>query len=306
MANCKTPVSILQELCAKKGVTPVYDTIGQEGASHQPKFTIRCTAGDVVGNGQGPSKKVAKQSAAEDVLQQLDIEVPAVETEQDEGRSLKDNPVGELQELVTCMGWRKPEYEALEESGPPHNRRFVISVSVDKYKEQGVDQSKRLAKRAAASAMLEVLRKLPADINPGLINRKQKKHPKLPGPHRLSIKNLPQAEGNFIRSLKMNPLNFPDPTYSSMLQDLGNEQSFKVEYVPIEEQTQAGHYQCFVRLQTAPVTVCFANGLSRNDAMETSAHNALQYLKVMALKVPAPPKPSTEPNGQMRINAEPR
>lgn len=52
-------------------------------------------------------------------------------------RSLKDNPVGELQELVTCMGWRKPEYEALEESGPPHNRRFVISVSVDKYKEQG-------------------------------------------------------------------------------------------------------------------------------------------------------------------------
>lgn len=91
-----------------------------------------------------------------------------------------------------------------------------------------------------------------------------------------------------------------------MLQDLGNEQSFKVEYVPIEEQTQAGHYQCFVRLQTAPVTVCFANGLSRNDAMETSAHNALQYLKVMALKVPAPPKPSTEPNGQMRINAEPR
>ena len=86
MANCKTPVSILQELCAKKGVTPVYDTIGQEGASHQPKFTIRCTAGDVVGNGQGPSKKVAKQSAAEDVLQQLDIEVPAVDTEQDDSR----------------------------------------------------------------------------------------------------------------------------------------------------------------------------------------------------------------------------
>ncbi|XP_041478590.1 RISC-loading complex subunit tarbp2-like [Lytechinus variegatus] len=304
MANCKTPVSILQELCAKKGVTPVYDTIGQEGASHQPKFTIRCTAGDVVGNGQGSSKKVAKQSAAEDVLQQLDVEVPAVE---DEGRSLKDNPVGELQELVTLLGWRKPEYEALEESGPPHNRRFVIAVSVDKYKEQGVDQSKRLAKRAAATTMLEVLHKLPADINPGLINRKPKqKHPKMPGPHRLAIKNLPQAEGNFIRSLKMNALNFPDPSYSSMLQDLGQEQSFKVEHVPIEEQTKAGHYQCFVRLHTAPVTVCFANGLSRNDAMETASHNALQYLKVMATKVPAPAKASAESNGQMRIKAEPR
>ncbi|XP_072179639.1 RISC-loading complex subunit tarbp2-like [Diadema setosum] len=304
MANCKTPVSILQELCASKGVTPVYDTIGQEGASHQPKFTIRCTAGDVGGTGQGPSKRAAKQSAAEDVLQQLDVEVPTVETEQADGGTLKYNPVGKLQELVTCLGWRKPEYEAVDESGPPHNRRFVVAVTVDKYKEQGIDQSKRLAKRAAASAMLEVLQKLPVDVNPGLINKKQKqKRPKLPSQSRLFIKNLPQADGPFIASLRVNPLQFPDPTYSQMLQDLAGEQHFKVEYVPIEEQTKAGHYQCFVRLQTAPVTVCFANGLSRNDAMETASNNALQYLKVMALRA-AVPKPM-EANGQMRVKLEP-
>ena len=36
-----------------------------------------------------------------------------------------------------------------------------------------MDQSKRLAKRAAANAMLSILRSLPADMKPGLINKKK-------------------------------------------------------------------------------------------------------------------------------------
>ena len=51
MANCKTAVSILQEHCARLGMTPIYSTISQEGLSHQPKFTISCTAGPTVGTG---------------------------------------------------------------------------------------------------------------------------------------------------------------------------------------------------------------------------------------------------------------
>ena len=80
MANCKTPVSILQELCAKKGVTTVYDIVGQEGASHQPKFTMRCTVGSTVGTGQGHSKKAAKQAAAEEILEKLKVEVPKTDS----------------------------------------------------------------------------------------------------------------------------------------------------------------------------------------------------------------------------------
>ena len=54
MANCKTAVSILQEHCAQLGMTPIYNTISQEGLSHQPKFTISCTAGPTVGTGRLP------------------------------------------------------------------------------------------------------------------------------------------------------------------------------------------------------------------------------------------------------------
>lgn len=77
-----TPVSVLQELCAKKGVTPQYDTIGQEGDSHQPIFTIRCIAGGSMGSGQGHSKKDAKQAAAKDLLEQLGVDTSAFESQQ--------------------------------------------------------------------------------------------------------------------------------------------------------------------------------------------------------------------------------
>lgn len=47
------------------------------------------------------------------------------------------NPVGQLQELVTRLGLRRPEYEEVAEMGPAHDRRFVISVTVGEYTKKG-------------------------------------------------------------------------------------------------------------------------------------------------------------------------
>lgn len=47
------------------------------------------------------------------------------------------NPVGKLQELVTRLGLRRPQYEADVETGPAHDRRFIISVTVGEYTKQG-------------------------------------------------------------------------------------------------------------------------------------------------------------------------
>ena len=50
----KTPISYLQELCTKRGFTPQYDLIANEGAVHEPIFVYRTTAGpDLVGTGKG-------------------------------------------------------------------------------------------------------------------------------------------------------------------------------------------------------------------------------------------------------------
>ena len=44
----KTPVSILQELYVRKGITPKYDLVQIEGAVHEPTFKYRVTVGDLV------------------------------------------------------------------------------------------------------------------------------------------------------------------------------------------------------------------------------------------------------------------
>ena len=49
----KTPISFLQELCTKRGITPQYDLIANEGAVHEPTYVFRATAGDLKGTGKG-------------------------------------------------------------------------------------------------------------------------------------------------------------------------------------------------------------------------------------------------------------
>ena len=49
----KTPISFLQELCTKRGITPQYDLIANEGAVHEPTFVFKVTAGEFIGTGKG-------------------------------------------------------------------------------------------------------------------------------------------------------------------------------------------------------------------------------------------------------------
>jgi len=73
IAMAKTPVSLLQELYVKKGITPKYDLVQIEGAVHEPTFKCRVSVGEVVATGGGQSKKKAKHEAAKAILQKLKI-----------------------------------------------------------------------------------------------------------------------------------------------------------------------------------------------------------------------------------------
>lgn len=42
----KTPVSVLQELLSRRGITPTYDLVQIEGAIHEPTFRYRVTYGN--------------------------------------------------------------------------------------------------------------------------------------------------------------------------------------------------------------------------------------------------------------------
>ncbi|MCC6137693.1 MAG: ribonuclease III [Bdellovibrionaceae bacterium] len=62
--------SRFQELLqSKQKITPVYETIESTGPDHQRSFTVIVSVdGQVHGEGQGPSKKIAAQEAAKNAL----------------------------------------------------------------------------------------------------------------------------------------------------------------------------------------------------------------------------------------------
>ena len=65
----KTPVSLLKELCEKKGITPQYGLVENEGPIHDPPFQYLVTVEGIVATGSGQSKKkAAKQTAAKAML----------------------------------------------------------------------------------------------------------------------------------------------------------------------------------------------------------------------------------------------
>ena len=45
----KTPVSVLQEICSKRKLTPTYNILANEGPVHEPVFVMRAQAGDFQG-----------------------------------------------------------------------------------------------------------------------------------------------------------------------------------------------------------------------------------------------------------------
>lgn len=170
----KTPISYLQELCTKRGLTPVYVISTNEGAVHEPSFTATVTVGDISASGQGTSKKKTKHAAAQMILGQIlatvtpnglnaatgdassnDNNINPTEPVAD--NEVRSNPIGVLQELTQKNLMRPPLYEFTNEQGPPHAKEYICTVRLGKIQEKGSARSKKLAKRIAAQNMLNYI-----------------------------------------------------------------------------------------------------------------------------------------------------
>ncbi|KAI5109118.1 RISC-loading complex subunit tarbp2, partial [Silurus meridionalis] len=202
------------------------------------------------------------------------------------------NPVGALQELVVQKGWRLPEYTVTQESGPAHRKEFTMTCKVEKFVEIGSGTSKKLAKRNAAAKMLSRIHDVPVDLrssheaeaeedtfNMHISGRLEGGKSKGFGCTWDSLRN---SAGEKILQLRSHPLGLPNTNFCSLLQDLSEEQRFDVSYLDIEERSLSGVYQCLVELSTQPITVCHGFAPSQDAARANAAHNALQYLKIMA------------------------
>ncbi|XP_042582357.1 RISC-loading complex subunit tarbp2 isoform X3 [Cyprinus carpio] len=303
----KTPISLLQEYGTRIGKTPVYDLLKAEGQAHQPNFTFRVSVGDINCTGQGPSKKAAKHKAAEAALKMLKggmlggiggngMEGEGPQSEMKSSSSTQQaecNPVGALQELVVQKGWRLPEYTVTQESGPAHRKEFTMTCRVERFVEIGSGTSKKLAKRNAAAKMLSRIHDVPVDMRSSheaeaeddtfsmqqMGGRPEGGKSKGLGCTWDSLRN---SAGEKILQLRCHPLGQPDSNFCSLLRELSEEQRFDVSYLDIEVRSLSGLYQCLVELSTQPITVCHGFASSLDAARASAAHNALQYLKIMA------------------------
>ncbi|EAA14308.5 AGAP009781-PA, partial [Anopheles gambiae str. PEST] len=186
--NMKTPISVLQELLSRRGITPQYDLIQVEGAVHEPTFRYRVSYQDKDAMGTGKSKKEAKHAAAKALIDKLTgsifLDHPAVymnvhkpDTQFHSCRVVNvhtnnnvngeeeptGNPIGWLQEMCMARRLPPPTYETETEEGLPHERQFTIACVVLNYREVGEGKSKKIAKRQAAQRMWQRLQDQPLE-----------------------------------------------------------------------------------------------------------------------------------------------
>ncbi|KAH1017962.1 interferon-inducible double-stranded RNA-dependent protein kinase activator A homolog isoform X2 [Dendroctonus ponderosae] len=322
--NSKTPVSVLQELLCRRGMTPKYELLQIEGAIHEPVFRYRVFLNsDLVATGTGRSKKDAKHAAAKNLLDLLVGKMSLEQANQTNGTpgaaditaqivspfddKVMGNPIGWLQEMCMSRRWPPPLYEMEHEEGLPHERQFTIACQVLKLREVGTGKSKKLAKRVAAHKMWQSIQDGPPEGNayPGFETEedlagklsnvslrysglKDSKISYLSTQESQKVsqfhKALKQSAGKKLNDLQNVNLASSDFNVVQFLKEIAVEQNFEVTYVNIEEKSITGKWQCLVQLSTLPVAVCYGSGQTSKEAHADAAHNALQYLKIITGK----------------------
>lgn len=170
------PITLLQEICSRNGLTPDYQLLSTEGSVHEPTFKIAVTVTDISAIASGQSKKKARHAAAREAIERLrqkkDLNFDGINFEtlapvDDDATSQsayatainEANPVGKLQEICMKMRVNPPDYETRDERGLAHERVFYLSCNIASLNlsTMGQGRSKKLAKRQAAEHMLTKL-----------------------------------------------------------------------------------------------------------------------------------------------------
>ncbi|XP_053324189.1 double-stranded RNA-binding protein Staufen homolog 2 isoform X3 [Spea bombifrons] len=137
-------------------------------------FYVQLTVGSSEFYGEGRTRQAARHSAALKALQALRNE-PIPERSSVVGLTFKNGDANRGTDedkdankseisLVFEISLKRNlplSFEVTKESGPPHMKSFVTRVTVGEFTAEGEGNSKKLAKRRAAAAVLQELRTLP-------------------------------------------------------------------------------------------------------------------------------------------------
>lgn len=203
--KAKSVVSQIHEYALRLRMNIEFEVLAETGEPHSRLYILRCrltapripntdpnfgTIREYTAEGQGPSKKAAKQAACIKLLDQvrrlLDDDPVLLATEivrqasgtdmNKNGKSNKDlqgkrrtiikdkkmdpeyghhiNPVSRLIQIMQARQEKEPQFHLISEHGQNRHKEFTVSVRCMDLHELGIGPNKKLAKRAAAEAML--------------------------------------------------------------------------------------------------------------------------------------------------------
>ncbi|XP_043244271.1 double-stranded RNA-binding protein Staufen homolog 2-like isoform X2 [Amphibalanus amphitrite] len=181
-ADLKSPISLVHEIGLKRSLSVGFTVTRETGPPHMRTFLTQCFCGDITTDGEGSSKKLSKKRAAELMLDELK-KLPAlpavpsitkvkrkpnatkkksrnlIKVTPEEQKCSPDphqgiNPISRLIQIQQAKKEREPVYTLVDERGMARRREFVMSVSAGGHTCSGTGPNKKLAKRAAAEALL--------------------------------------------------------------------------------------------------------------------------------------------------------
>jgi len=181
----KSPVSLVHEVALKRNLQVQFEVSKETGPPHMRVFVTKCIVGDFATEGEGNGKKVSKKKAAEIMIEHLKLLPPIasamvprprkvsnptkkkaknlIKNEAKDGPvagsdgDLSINPISRLIQIQQAKKEKEPQYILVSERGMPRRREFVMKVIVGQHSATGSGPNKKLAKRAAAEALLQVM-----------------------------------------------------------------------------------------------------------------------------------------------------
>lgn len=175
----KSEISLVHEIALKRSLSVAFEVVRESGPPHMKTFVTKCIVGDLTTEAEGNSKKLSKKRAAEFMLDELK-KLPSIPTvtlkpklkqpnnkkknrniikvqKADPSYGVGVNPISRLIQIMQASRKKEPVYTLVEEKGLARRREFIMRCQVDEQMADGVGPNKKLAKRNAAEAMLQLL-----------------------------------------------------------------------------------------------------------------------------------------------------
>jgi len=307
----RNPVSMLHErVQTSGGPKPHFQLIRATGTPNAPTFSYQVSLGRLTSLGSGPSKKQAKNVAAQNMLNNMDKKKVA-ESDNSESEVIKvakyvqgevkavelttKTMVEVLEDVCAKHGYRAPVYDDEHGGG---GGSYSIICCVGDVRKAGMGHTRAGARNEAAKRMLDMLRsmlptKMPStdespedppdqdesteEVVESLKNLKMEqdsvKHVVVKSP-----REIVSETRNELAKLRSAYLRDKSQDYMRMLVELGKEQKFVVACV---QEKHEDLIMCLVQLNTVPVAVSCAIGTELKTVEKNAARDMLNYLKML-------------------------